>query len=417
MWLLLTILPFASAQDCETRLPGTIKTQHIMVCGDLEASNFDVEGRIGTLGDANLTNYSAGFDLPDANWTLTIGNALTTANGTLARGIRVGDADASSISGTLTYDSFRTHRKNLEARCGEAQDFSAGLLAVEDDGTATFDGFATLTLEGEGDHSVFTIDSDTLSNSRLVLIDAGRHVLIRVTGDNVSWGNGSIVSIGTNAKRIAWVMDEADELDLYSADWTGTILAANAHTINVRDVAFTGQLVVGDGEATADITSSWFERARLRGDFEVCDDAPVAEVFYAVDFDSVTADCHETCASQLGLACDAEATDALADDHEVCAAALNQAVDDDTFAQDGCAFFESEILETFADRDECLDWLEETVSEAVEAAGAYSAGCITDTAGTGVYLEGLDYGGCDARNSVYETTRVCACSGALAAPE
>jgi hypothetical protein len=291
---------------------------------------------------------------------------------------------------------------------------SQGLVAFEDNATATFDGFATLTLEGSGNQSIFTIDSDTLNDSRLVLIDAGRHVLIRVTGDTVNWGNGSMISTTTETKRILWVMDEASEVNLYSADWTGSLLAANASTINVSDVTFTGQMVVGDGDATANITSAWLDRARLRTNFEVCDD----DVSYIADFENAEADCNETCSS-VGLICDAEATDALAGDHELCADALNEALGEDSVAQDFCSSWESEFSVSFSSREDCYDFAEEQYAEDLPGLLAFlSSGCITDIVGLNYYFEGLDVGGCDTGGSVvYQGTRVCACSGAIPSVE
>lgn len=407
MWFILTILPFASAQECETRLPNLIKTQNITVCGELNASNLGIAGRMATSGDANLSHYTCGFDRPDARWSVTIGDTLTTEQGSIARGLRVNNADASSIADTVTYDELGTHNKNIDARCLEAQSFSEGLAAFEDTGTANFDGYATLTLEGEGSHSVFTVDSDTLSSSRLVLIDAGRHVLIRVTGDNVAWGNGSIVSTSTDPKRILWVMDEASELDLYSADWSGTVLATQADTINVNDVNFTGQLVAGNGEATATITSAWFDRARLRTTFEVCYDGPTSGITYAVNYENPDASCTETCLATGGMTCDSEATDALWEDHTMCEDALISVIGP------GVSDLCEDVLSLGDDREACATAVRDTIATTEELQEELSAGCITENNGDGGYYEGLTPGGCDATGSTtYSLARVCACSDA-----
>ena len=93
MWFILSFLPFAGAQTCDVGLPGLIKKQNVHICGELDAYDLSVGGKIGTLGDAILTDYSAGYERAGATWTLTIGGALTTEDGSVASGVRVGDHD------------------------------------------------------------------------------------------------------------------------------------------------------------------------------------------------------------------------------------------------------------------------------------------------------------------------------------
>ena len=127
MWLLSLLLPLASAQECETQLPNIIKRHNIHVCGSLNGAHIGVEGKIATLGDATLSNYSAGFDIESANWSLTIGGALVTENGSVPSGIRVGDEDGTCIADSVSYEDFKTHNRDIEERCEEAQALSETL--------------------------------------------------------------------------------------------------------------------------------------------------------------------------------------------------------------------------------------------------------------------------------------------------
>jgi len=228
---------------------GPAKGYNVFILKNLMQPSSDTQGKMAVGGNANLFNYSVGDQLSPSNGTvdvLIVGHKLTFSSGAVTGGnvvygtsTNLPKDNVSITGGTLRRD----HPINFGAAKTYLKNLSTHLGSYTVNGTTTFQ-WGGFTLTGTDPFlNVFKISGSDLSiaNNMQINVPNGATVLVNITGKNVRWSGGLIVS-GTDVNNVLYNFYKAKTLKVHNIDIRGSILAPRA-AVNFASGVINGQLI------------------------------------------------------------------------------------------------------------------------------------------------------------------------------
>lgn len=232
---------------------GIAQDYNAFILQDINASGGDTEGRLAVGRDANLQFYGVGSHLTNSHGTRD--DFIVGRNMNAMGGWQVFNGNAvwgnSLIAGPTTPNGSTFH--------GTPIDFAAATIdltnranqwsAISPNGTAVYDGFATLTITGT-DPNLNIIDipgalwSNPSISSRFVNAPAGSTVLINISGTTNSMSGGLALTGGVTKQTVLWNFYETTALNSSFLSMQGSVLAPLAH-LELNGGNFEGISVLG----------------------------------------------------------------------------------------------------------------------------------------------------------------------------
>jgi choice-of-anchor A domain-containing protein len=265
------MLACAAALSALVALPGAaqadpLSVYNLLVFGDVNGFNSDVEGAVAVGGDATLVNYSVGLMASSSDTNLVVGGNLTATNGTT-----YGDAE---VGGTASYTGWTTTGVAQSSDTSLPIDFAAEearlttlstyLSTLTQSGTVT-DEWGMLTLDATAGFNVFNIDTATYAGTNTLRINASADstVVVNIAGSTQTLQYmGMSLSGGISESNIIYNFYEADQLTIAGIGVLGSVLAPTANVLGSSGVIL-GQLVAanfsGENGSTIQINNYGFD--------------------------------------------------------------------------------------------------------------------------------------------------------------
>ncbi|MHA6719910.1 collagen-binding domain-containing protein [Sphingomonas sp. RS6] len=222
---------------------------NLLVFGNVNGFNSDVEGSVAIGGSATLTNYSVGLKADGTDTNLVVGGSIQAVNGTTYGNSVIGGA--SSYTGWTTtgiqYPAGTASPIDFAAEQTRLTSLSTYLSTLAQSGTVT-DQWGTLSLTAMSDFNVFDISAATFSGTNTLNINASANstVVVNIAGAAQAFQNmGISLSGGVTAGNIVYNFYEADQLTISGVGVLGSVLAPNASVLGSSSQIL-GQLVAAN---------------------------------------------------------------------------------------------------------------------------------------------------------------------------
>jgi len=233
---------------------------NVFVFGDLNQSNTDATGRVAAGGNATLTNFGVGLQLPNSNGTrddLIVGGNLNYTNGNVYAGNVVYGGTGTLMNVTIFNGTARQDSPiNFTAEQSFLKGASASWGGLPANGTTTVQPWGGIYLTGTNPEiNVFTLPGAALASATYFEINApaGSTVLVNIDGDvNQMQNFGFSLVGGVTRENVLFNFFETTQLTLQGIGVQGTILAPCADILfNNGDVngSIIGETLTGYGES------------------------------------------------------------------------------------------------------------------------------------------------------------------------
>jgi choice-of-anchor A domain-containing protein len=200
---------------CSTTALGVVESFDLFTTGDVTESNTDVGGSVAIGGNANLTNYAAGSQLPPvaSRLDLVVGGNLQFNGGSVPNGAGqyAGTASITGVSslGGITKAASPIDFGAQQTFLVQTSQYIGGLTAT---GTVT-NNYGTLQLTGtSATVNIFTLAAADLAtaNGLQITAPAGSSVIINVTGTSASASNFGFTFAGVDREHTVQLPAGAD---------------------------------------------------------------------------------------------------------------------------------------------------------------------------------------------------------------
>jgi len=235
---ILAFLPLLAALVCPLTTAtaqnlGAASGYSYFIFGDASQSNSNSSGAAAIGGNATLSNYSLGSQLPSSsNYSLVVDGNLTFSGGTVSKGSLLvgGTANLSGVNiakGSLAYGEaidFNAAKNSY----GNLSDSLASSLA---NGAYTLN-YGNLVFTGtDAGLNSFTIQAADFNSANNITINAptGSTVVINVGGSLVNFTNRGVNVNGISGSNVLYNFYDATSLNLAGITVLGSILAPDAH--------------------------------------------------------------------------------------------------------------------------------------------------------------------------------------------
>ena len=252
-----------NAQSNHSNL-GEANQYNLFVIGNAQLSSADIQGVVAVGGNANITNFSIGDQIPNSSGTvniLTVGDSLWYSGGRVYSG-NVVYGEFADVSDNLILDGEGTVFQGSPidfANIGiEIADISIQWGGIAANGSAEFSN-NVLTLTGVNSGlNVFTVSGDTLASANGVTINSpeGSTVIVNISGSNITWQGDNDVT-GTNQTNVIYNFFEADTVNIGGIAVKGSILAPFANLFFTSG-QINGNVICHDITSEGQINYSYF---------------------------------------------------------------------------------------------------------------------------------------------------------------
>jgi choice-of-anchor A domain-containing protein len=237
---------------------GVANDFNVFVFGDVKQNNTDAEGRVAIGGNAILTDYYAGMNLPNTATpadALMVGQRLSFDRGQV-KGNAVYGTTATTNQVTLLNNGSLSQRDSSEffnqakSYLTDLSTSLSGLPAI-----AATANFGKISLSGtNSSFNLFTISGDDLSTANTLDINAPNSstVVINVSGQSAKLQNMGFLLNNTARQNILYNFYEATQITASGVGIEGSVLDFNNGQLN-------GTLVAESLEGTGQMNVVYFK--------------------------------------------------------------------------------------------------------------------------------------------------------------
>ena len=238
---------------------------NVFVIDTMQQYSADAEGRLAIGKEGIFDNFTVGYELrnsPDTNGVLIAGYNLTYIGGVIYGGnvlyeheTNLPDSNVEIVNGEVKQDTV------IDFTDAESYllNLSNTLSSYSVNGTTEMT-YTQLSCTGTNPFlNVFSVKGEDISAATefVISVPNGAVALINISGDNIDWGGGLVVS-GTDISNVLYNFYEAKNIRIRGIDVTGSILAPKAH-INFVSGVQNGQMITRALEGAAQYNNVLFK--------------------------------------------------------------------------------------------------------------------------------------------------------------
>jgi choice-of-anchor A domain-containing protein len=244
---------------------GVANDFNVFIFGDVTQNNTDAEGKVAIGGNANLTNYFAGMNLPNADTpsnALIVGKSLTF-NGGQVKGNATYGTTATTHNLTLLNNGSLTQQDSSQFFSQAKSDLTtlssslSGLPAI----AAPKSEFGKISLNGtDSAFNIFNVSGEDLSQANTLTIAApiDSTVVVNVSGQSAKLQNMGFQLNGSDRQNVLYNFYEATELTASGVGIEGSVLAPKAK-FNFNNGQLNGTVIADSLEGTGQMNVVYFK--------------------------------------------------------------------------------------------------------------------------------------------------------------
>lgn len=243
---------------------GAASGYSYFVFGDVSQSNANSKGAAAIGGNASLSNYALGEQLPSSSvYSLVVGGDLTINGATINKGSAL-YGGTSSLTGVNFINGTSSQGSLIDFSAAKTQFGNLSDTLVSQGANSNYSlAWGNLVFTGtDAALNSFTISASDFNSASSVAINAptGSTVVINVTGDLINFTNRNVSLNGIDKSHVLYNFNDASSLNLSGISVPGSILAPGAH-VNFSNGSIDGTLITNSMSGSGTFNYTAFQGA------------------------------------------------------------------------------------------------------------------------------------------------------------